>query len=371
MGESQQRGTTRRWWPLTAALVVSLSGCADVPCADGPCLLGGELAEAVLAVRAPADDDVWIVGSSPADDAAVGPLVARWDGTTWGSVDMAAWPGIEIWSAWVTPDEAVLVGSEGSIVELDRTTNVLRRVVHFRDDAVFFAVWGADATDLWAVGRGLDEPDADGDGFAEPGVPLLWRRQDGVWAPWEDPTYGIGAPGDLLLTVHGNSPDNAWVVGSKGLALRWDGRSLRRISPEPEGAEAAAVLTIDASGPWPVASGGQGGQLLMEWDGGRWTAEAPDEAASYHALCVAPDGRAVAVGSRGARATRGDSGWVSDYDLGLAAVSSQDHHGCAWSPSGELWAVGGQIAARPLGAGFISWSGDVPIGDRALGLDQL
>lgn len=337
---------------LIAACVLGVAGgCAPPPCDDGPCLVAEDLAGSALAVRAPADDDVWIVGSSP-EDASDGPLAAHWDGVAWDVLDMSQWPGLELWSAWVCDAEVVLVGSAGTIIEYDRVTRVARQVAaHDDPSAVFFTVWGASGSDLWAVGRG-------GTADGEPGLPLLWRRIDGTWMEWDDPLYDGGAAGDILLTVHGTSVDDVWIVGSAGTALHWDGRGLRRIPTDQEiDTLQAPIMGVDASAGRPMAVGGPGLGTVLSWDGGRWASDAPDPYASYHGLCAAPDGSAMVVGNAGARATRIDGEWRADHDLGITPMTMRDYHACAWTPSGAVWTVGGHFASRPLRSGVVAYTG--------------
>lgn len=340
---------------LLAGLLLVLPACAPAPCDDAACLLADDLSRAALGVRAPADDDVWIVGSSPAEEPAGGPLLAHWGGVAWERIDTSLWPGLELWSTWASDDEVVAVGSDGTILEFDRTTRVLRQVEQIGAGSIFFAVWGGEPSDLWAVGRGPELPDVDGDGFDEPGLPLLWRRLDGTWAPWSDPIYD-GVSGEQPLAVHGRSRDDLWIAGTGGLVRHWDGRELRSIPPITEEGEHDSVVTIDGGGERPLAVGARG-DVLYEWDGGRWRVEQPDPTARFHGLCTASDGRAVAVGEMGARAMREHGVWAPDYARGVEPVTSGDFHACAFAPSGALWAVGGWFVSRPLGRGFVTYTG--------------
>ncbi len=344
--------------PLGGALCLLLGACPD-PCADAPCLVGEDLAQGLLSVRAPADDDVWVVGSSPAPDAegAPGPLAAHWDGSTWGALDTSSWDGIELWWVHATADEVVLVGSRGTVLEYDRGTENLEQVVDAGAGTTFFGVWGHDE-DLWAVGQGAERPDEDGDGEPEPPLPLLWRRIDGAWAAWEDPTFGPGQPAQVYFKVHGTASDDVWIVGSGGTALRWDGVSLTATPTDADTDTGnAPLLTVDAGGERPYAVGGAGSGLILEWDGGDWRDRSPDFQPGFNGVCTGPDGAAAAVGRTGARALRMDGSWLPDLDRGVESVTLRDFHACAYSPSGRLWAVGGRIASRPLGQGVIAYSG--------------
>lgn len=338
-----------------------VGGCPAGPCLDAPCLVGEDLAQGLLSVRARADDDVWVVGSSPAPDSeggASGPLAAHWDGAEWEGLDTSAWDGIELWWAHATSDEVVLVGSQGTVLEHDRGSGGLEQVVDVGAGATFFGVWGADADDLWAVGEGAERPDQDGDGEPEPPLPLLWRRTDGAWAAWEDPAFGPGEPRQLYFKVHGTAADDIWIVGSGGTALHWDGTALTATVTDADVDTAnAPLLTVDAGGERPYAVGGAGAGLILELDGADWRDRSPEFQPGFNGVCTGPGGVAAAVGRSGARALRVDGEWLPDLDNGVEPATLLDFHACDYSPGGALWTVGGRLASRPLGQGVIVYSG--------------
>ena len=345
----------------TLLIALSLTACPADPCADTACVVAEDLAQGLLSVRAVADDDVWVVGSSPAPDAGEGepgPLAAWWDGDAWTALDTSDWDGLELWWAHVTADEAVLVGTRGTILEYDRASGVLSQAVDAGEGAVFFGVWGATPDDLWAVGEGAERPDEDGDGEPEPALPLLWRRQDGAWAAWEDPTFGPGEPSEIWFKVHGRSTEDLWIVGSGGTALHWNGTALSATTTDTDiDTSTAPLLTVDSSGERPYAVGGAGVGLILEWDGTEWRDRSPEFQAAYNGVCTGPDGAAAAVGRSGGRAIRIDGTWIPDLDRDIESVTLRDYHACAHSPGGALWAVGGRIGSRPLGLGVVTYTG--------------
>ena len=84
------------------------------------CILAEELPYGLLSVQAEASDDVWIVGSSPEPADGTGPAVLHFNGTDWERLNTSEWAGAELWWAWIASDEAVFVGNQGVILELDR-----------------------------------------------------------------------------------------------------------------------------------------------------------------------------------------------------------------------------------------------------------
>ena len=323
----------------------------SAPCADGSgCVLADELPFGLLSVQIPQSDDVWIVGSSPEPADGTGPAVLHYDGSTWERIDTSAWAGTEIWWSWVTDDEAVFVGNEGLIVEMSRADGTLTRVDGPTADVTFFGVWGASPDDVWAVGmtQGGEGPRA------------VWRRQGGTWSAWTDPVLGEGDDNVTYFKVHGTRADDVWMVGTQGRTLHWDGTSLEAVASDADTPTSTSLfLTIDADPDHPVVVGGTGNGLILEYDGSAWRDRSPDFQPGFNGVCSGA-GQQWAVGQKGVRARRTDDGtWTSDMDMGLGPLTYDDWHGCEVSPSGDLWAVGGRIASRPLQSGIIGFQGSV------------
>lgn len=318
------------------------AGCASGPCdgSDALCALTEEAAEAYLCVRAPSDDDVWIVGTEGRPEIS-GPSALHWDGAGWERLDLSEYSGRELW--WVHPGEnrITLVGTTGLILEYERSSGVITRVDGPESAVTFFGVWGAADDDLWAVGGDLSG--------TLPGQ--IWRRDAAGWAPYSDATDA--PPGTLWFKVDGRASDDLWIVGSGGRTLHWNGSELVSHSAA-EVASGASLFTVDASGDEPLAVGGAGAGVILHFsdEDTLWTDRAPEYSAGINGICSGP-GRTHAVGGQGAVYTLEDSVW--SYDP--AGLTLRDYHACAVSPSGELWTVGGQIVSRPLSAGVAAYAG--------------
>lgn len=345
--------------PLRAgalALVPLLLAAGCAPCDDGAiCVVAEELPGGMLNVRALAPDDVWLVGSSPDPAITAGPLpgpaALHWDGERWIAAATSPWDGVELWAVWATPDEAVFVGNEGTILEMNVTTRVVMDVAGVHPETTFFGIWGASADDLWAVGQTLG-----GDG-----PPALWRRQQGLWSEWEPPILGPGDAGQIYFKVHGRSADDLWIVGSGGTALRWDGQRLVRTPTDADvDTSMEPLFTVHVEGDRPVAVGGAGNGLILEWDGAAWRDVSPPLLRSLNGVCSGHDGSMTVVGQAGTRAHREEEGWRSDQELEIEAVTALDWHACDVGPDGSLWAVGGRIAVRPLRQGVVAYTGSNP-----------
>ena len=318
-------------------------------CAEGAgCLFAEELPFGLLSVQIPADDDVWIVGSSPEPADGTGPAILHYDGSEWERIDTDSWAGAELWWSWIGDDEALFVGNEGLILEMSKSDGSIQKIDGPAENVTFFGVWGASSDDIWAVGM------TDGG----EGPRALWRRQAGAWAAWEDPALGTGEDNVTYFKVHGTSADDVWFAGNGGRTLHWDGSSLTAIATDAETPTSTApLLTIDANPEQPVVVGGIGNGLILEYDGSIWQDRSPEFQPGFNGVCSGA-GYQWAVGQQGSRARRNaDGAWISDMDLGHRTLSYDDWHGCAIAPNGDLWAVGGRIAQRPLSSGIIGFQG--------------
>ncbi|MCB9689959.1 MAG: hypothetical protein H6738_24360 [Alphaproteobacteria bacterium] len=314
-------------------------------CEDAPgCALASELGAGLLSVRAPAADDVWVVGSSTDPDDGAGPVAAHYDGSVWTHLDTSAWAGAELWWVWVGADEVVLVGDEGTILEHDRATGTLAAVPGIDAGTNFFGVWGASADDLWAVGW-----TEDGDG-----PPALWRRQGGAWSAQD--VSGVADAGETFFKVHGASANDAWIVGTGGLSAHWDGAAWTRVPTDADtDTSTTLLLTVDV-GERPIAVGGAGNGVILEWDGAAWRDVSPSFQPGLNGVCSGA-GAVWAVGLHGSRAWRDGSGWTAESPVDVTPLTLDDWHGCAVDPEGGLWTVGGHISSRPLTDGVLGYQG--------------
>ena len=313
------------------------------------CVVAEELPGALLSVRAPSPDEVWIVGSSPEPADGTGPYLLEYDGETWTRHDTNAWAGGELWWAWIHEDENIFVGDGGLILEMDRATNELVAIEGPPEDITFFGVWGASPDDVWAVGMS-------GGGQ---GPRALWRRQAGSWAEYIDPDLGLGDDRISYMKVDGTAADDVWFVGSNGLSVHYDGTSMVEIATDTEARTGSApLLTVETRGPVPVAVGGAGNALLLEYDGSIWKDKSPAFQPGLNGVCGIGE-TMWAVGQAGSRSQRmPDATWVPDIEREVKPLTYEDWHGCDVSPDGAVWSVGGKIVSRPLTRGVISYQGD-------------
>jgi hypothetical protein len=324
---------------LATTLVV---GCGGEPCDGSPelCLLAEETAEAFLCVRAPGDDDVWMVGTEAVLGVS-GPSALHWNGVDWERLDLSDFSGRELW--WVHPGErtTTMVGSAGLILEYDRSSGVVSRIDGPDSAITFFGVWGASDDDLWAVG-----------GDISGGLPgQIWRRDASGWAPYEG---AIDAPPNTIwFKVDGRASDDLWIVGSGGQTLRWDGSELTAHSAAAV-SSGASLFTVDVSSDEVIAVGGSAEGVILHYaeEDEAWVDQAPEYSSGINGICSGSE-LTRAVGGQGAVYSLEDGTW--SYEL--VGLTLRDYHACAISPSGELWTVGGQIVSRPLTAGVVAYAG--------------
>ncbi|MEE2829194.1 MAG: hypothetical protein VX498_08400 [Myxococcota bacterium] len=333
------------------ALVLLLSAGLAVGCGpcDGTralCLLVEDAGPAFLSVQAPADDDVWVVGTE-AEPGVSGPTALHFDGRAWESLDLSEHAGAELW--WVAPGEetTILVGSEGLILEYNRSDGSIETIEATDPEITFFGVWAPTNEVAWAVGGAID-------GGLEP---QIWRRDAEGWTLFTDPALDGINPSQTWFKVHGRAEDDLWIVGNLGRTLHWDGSSLTTFLLEGDLA-GETLLTVDAGGDEPVAVGGFGAGVIVQWDGAAWVDRSPDFASSINGVCSA-GGTQRAVGAQGA-VYQPDAGGAWSFEPG--GLTPRDYHGCAVSPGGDFWAVGGQIMMRPLDQGVIAYAGPQNLG---------
>ena len=299
-----------------------------------------DLPGALFSVWGTAADDIWTVGGDP--DGA-GPSVMHYDGTDWQALDSGS-PG-DLW--WVFGPETsaggtVYMGGDGGRI-LAYRDGTFTPMETPRTDVVVFGIWGCGPDDMWAVGGALGGASG---GFA-------WRLEPGEG---DEPGRWIDAPGfpaevaadDAVWKAYGRSCDDVWLVGTDGLVVHWDGAAF---AADRVGGE--SLFTVHASGDRFAAVGGFGTGLLLENEGGDWVDVSPEDSSPLVGVCLTESG-GVAVGQFGTVAERDGAGpgatWTKT-DTGLFV--DQTLHSVWVDPTGDVWAVGGQVLNAPFVNGLM------------------
>ncbi|HLU66037.1 MAG TPA: hypothetical protein VKZ63_07165 [Kofleriaceae bacterium] len=332
-----------------AVLALGAAACGDDDTSGSDWhVVQEELPGALLSVWGGAPDDVWAVGGDPdqtlADNGPAPPQVLHWDGAAWETLD----PGTQgsLWWVFGRPGGAIYMGGENativkyeggafSVMDTPGTTETV------------FGIWGCseDPSQVWAVGGNYGGSDG---AFA-------WRLDGDAWVA-ADGFPSDELAGSALWKVHGRACDDAYMVGTNGIAVRWDGQSL---TTENTGV-GESLFTVHASADRYVAVGGFGGGIILENDGAGWQDATPDQASAVVGVCTSGGG-GVAVGWYGEVHEREDGTWRRDD----SAIPLEETLHATWiDPDGGVWAVGGQVQQYPLERGVMVYRGEsAPVGE--------
>jgi hypothetical protein len=299
---------------------------------------------ALLSVWGTSSSDVWTVGGDALDG--TGPLVLHFDGQSWTRMETGLTEG-NLWWVFGFEGGPVYFGGDGGVIV--RYAEGTFTTMQTPSTQTVFGIWGSSPDDVWAVGGDSESVG----GFA-------WRLSGGADA-WEpEPTVPADVPASAAIwKIYGTGPDDAWLVGSNGVALHWDGAAL---TPGDTGV-GSSLFTVHEAGGRYVAVGGAATGIIVEYDGATWTDVTPDPPPQgLSGVCVADDGDGLAVGLFGGIYRRVDGVWTTPADLDLPV--RDDFHGAWIDDEGGLWAVGGQTFSYPLTDGvMLHWGEDVPTGD--------
>ena len=328
-----------RWFVLV--LSSCLVACPSDPPAEGWALVHTGLSGALLSVWGTSASDVWAVGADARDGS--GPTVIHFDGEAWERVPTGEAQG-NLWWVFGFDQGPIYMGGEGGVIlryEAGEYTHMTTPGTN-----TVFGIWGATPDDLWAVGGASDSTGA-----------FAWRLEGDTWTP--EPTLPAEVPTDASLwKVHGTATDDAWLVGSSGVALHWDGTTL---TPGDTGV-GASLFTVHADDAGRYAAvGGSATGIIVEYEGSQWTNVTPDPPPpGLTGVALGQDGFGIAVGTFGAVYARSNAGWAAEelgFNLGLSL------HGAWIDDQGGVWVVGGQVFSPPYNDGVLIHRGaSIPTG---------
>lgn len=296
------------------------------------------LPSGLLSVWGTSERDVYVVGSDAGDG--LGPAVLHFDGAAWSRLPTGQ--TTNLWWVFGFAGGPVYMGGEGGVI-LRYQSGVFTKMTTPGLNTVF-GIWGASPDDVWAVGG------ANGGANGA----FAWRLQGDAW---------VDAPGfpaelaatDTIWKMFGRSATDAWMIGTNGKAVRWDGEQLTLAST----GLAESLFTVHADRDRFVAVGGFGTGAILENDGSGWRRASPSGAPGFNGVYLSPDGD-FAVGQEGAVYERGDSGWT---EVETGATLDETLHSVWIDPKGGVWAVGGQVLTRPIFDGIVLHRGsEIPQG---------
>ena len=296
------------------------------------------LDEAVLAVGGTASDDVWAVGA----DRGHGPLVLHYDGASWSRI--ATGTRGDLW--WVAPvagGPTYLAGKDATILRYDGAT-FTRMTTPGLAAHTIYGLWAASVDDVWAVGSVAGRS-----GFVWHYDGVAWRD---VPVPLEVPAVDDFGDAVGFFKVWGGADGRPWVVGGRGVALRWDGAALvPTTTPTTD-----TLFTVHEAGELVVAVGGGTGGAIVERRGdGAFVDRTPAGAGLIQGVWITASGDGWASGARGALYHRSGDRWQPARH-GLA-LDLESLHATWIDPDGGVWAVGGDVVTAGLDNGAIIYRG--------------
>jgi hypothetical protein len=335
-------------------LIVALSGTLvacptepDDPVVDRWELVHQDLPGALLSVWGTSSTDVWAVGGDALDG--TGPTVIHFDGETWSSHPTPQAQG-NLWWVFGFDGGPIYMGGEGGVILRYQDGNYTLMDTPGTDTV--FGIWGASPDDVWAVGGASD---ATG-GFA-------WRLSPDMGDTWTaEPSLPADVPTNAAIwKMYGTSSTDAWLVGSNGVALHWDGASLQ----QGDTGVGTSLFTVHEKDGRYVAVGGTASGIIVEYEDGVWTNATPDPAPpGLSGVVLGDDGFGIAVGTFGAIYSRSaDAGWAEeqlDFSIPLSL------HGTWIDDTGGVWAVGGQVFSPPFDDGLLLHRGPTTIPSEGL-----
>jgi len=284
---------------------------------------------ALISVWGTSASDVWTVGGDPG----TGAEILHLEGGRWKRLVSPA-PG-DLWWVFGFAGGPVFMGGKDGLLLRYQGGALEAMTAPMASPKTVFGIWGPTPNDVWAVGG-----DGNGAGF-------VWRYDGTSWRDVPLPS-GISA-GFSMCKVFGRSDTEVYFVGSKGLAMKWDGSGFQTM---PTGTN-RTLFTLHGTSDRLVAVGGFGQAVLLELENGAWVDRSPAGLKQLIGVSVTPK-RALAVGGNGTIAVSTESGWVADPPPSTVFA---DLHGAWIDPTGGLWAVGGQVAAFPLVDGVLLHKG--------------
>jgi hypothetical protein len=338
------------WGLIVLALGGGLVACPDEvdvprrpvePAARGWHLVGAELGSALLSVSARATDDVFFAGA----DKGKGPAVWHYDGKTLEALP-TPFSG-DLWWIHAFPQGPVLVAGQGALVGRWEGGRWERLATPGFARQTLYGLWGRAPNDLYVVGGAAGR-----DGF-------IWH--------FDGTSFRVDAlPPDIPRTARGEIPglfkvwgdaDTVWVVGGAGTILRKRGQGA--FENVPSGTR-ETLFTVHGAGDRVMFVGGGTQGVLLESVGGALPAQvALPGVPLLQGVFASPQGQVAAVGERGQVLLRFDAGATpalqsTGFESQLTGLSL---HAASMAPTGELWAVGGNVLTPALDRGTVLFFG--------------
>jgi hypothetical protein len=301
--------------------------------------------------------------------------VLHYDGNYWRAMDAggcgcasefyAVWgsDGRDVWAVGAFGAAAHWTGGEWNEVEIPDVG---------QED--LYAIWGSSAGNVWAVGSNGIIAHYDGVDWSTQAVDGFTEGLNGVWGSGPNDVWAVGDGGSILhydgvswseaatfpvlglLAVWGTGPNDVWAAGAEteeaGVLYHWDGASWSQVT-DPEIA-LAPMLSGWSSGPndvWIATLAD-----VVHWDGDAWTRMPVGAGAPLYGITGTSAGNVFTVG---------DYGTIARSTGGAFATQSLSEEvtllGLWGSSADDVWAVGGSTLLHRGESG--TWSNETTPGE--------
>jgi hypothetical protein len=149
--------------------------------------------------------------------------------------------------------------------------------------------------------------------------------------------------------VWGSASDDAWLVGTAGVALHWDGAAFENANVG--GGE--SLFTVHEAGGRYAAVGGIVSGLVFENDGGGWQRVDDGSLPALTGVHMTSAEHGYAVGPQGSFVERTNGAWTES----TGPDTSEALHAVWVDENAGVWVVGGELDIEPLTHGVFAYRG--------------
>lgn len=315
------------------------NGKSASPAPQVPVIPGTDQGQYTSLTSFDSSSDGWAVGQYIATDGLGFDYAARWHGGRWTITPLAVprdakTTGIQVHGvASLAPDSAwgvgaVYQGGPGVVMGIDpigaliehwdgTQWSIVPNPAADQDGAVLTSISARSASDIWAVGRQVDQ--------AGDVMPLVEHWNGTQWTLVSAPA---GNQRSGLFSISADAAGDAWAVGAQTLpgtanaagvlVEHWDGSRWSVVPGLPDlgNTYLGSVYAASPSNVWATTyQSGPGASEFVHWDGKTWSvSQAPGPQASGLAYFYGGYGESGGVSGNGSDVWA--SGWVFNYGAG-------------------------------------------------------
>ncbi|MFB6374678.1 MAG: hypothetical protein ABEN55_16515 [Bradymonadaceae bacterium] len=284
----------------------------------------------LLSVAGRSADAMYAVGGELAGDGdPEDGLMMRRGADRWREVELPEDVPLLTWVHVFEDGTPVVAGNQGTIL-WKRDGEWVRESTP--TDQNLWGVWGASPDDVWAVG---------GNGTADDGTPTVLRYVGSSWSSVELPDLEH-VDVFAFFKVWGTGPDNVFIVGQRGIVLRWNGEKL----VEQFTGTNRDLISLWGTGPDNIAAiGGRATGVLAQWDGQEWTSQSLSPLPGMNGIWMPSPNRAWVAGVRGHIVSLDLEAPLENQQI-TRIQTRKNFHAIYGLPGTGLFAVGGTLTNR-------------------------